>query len=492
MFLQKTKMHNRLFLSVSYLFEEALLISHLTFDLIWEMGSRLLWVWMTIRFIIYVSLLVPGFWRTAFIFLISDYIKKSVRYGNNPRNFLDIYTPVGKHSNCFKNSEEENKHPVVIFISGGAWIIGYKAWCCFMGLLLSQLGIVFVSPDYRNFPQGTISDMTEDVSTAIEWTLENIHLYGGNASYTYLIGQSAGAHVCALSLLNQAYQVARNKAKSCPELGNTNNLHNIKHNLYDDNHNRQFKKWKPEDFKGFIGVAGAYNLVELKEYFNRKGLYADVLLHIMENDFYKHSPLYRLYLNFVPNHESPFKPKPLQNVDFDPHLPYISLVQLKHEETNKNFCSSLRNNKFYYSMFNVDQIDMSSYLKKKKRSKDITKRSEITTNPFLKYPLVLCPMYLFHGGSDQTVPVDGTTTFAKHLATFNVETYLKIYPSKTHTGPIIEDPMEGQDPLVCDILRVIFPNQSLEETVRRIEKVIRGNLKIPKCIISLARRVCPF
>ena len=43
--------------------------------------------------------------------------------------------------------------PVIIFVSGGAWIIGYKCWGALMGKMFSEHGVIFVTPDYRNFPQ---------------------------------------------------------------------------------------------------------------------------------------------------------------------------------------------------------------------------------------------------------------------------------------------------------------------------------------------------
>eukprot|EP01084_Bolivina_argentea_P124003 219741_1 len=122
-----------------------------------------------------------------------------------------------KSSPCLRPRESthhiniNNKYPVVIFLSGGAWIIGYKAWGAFMGMLLAQLGVIFVSPDYRNFPQGTISDMVTDATTAIQWTYDNIHKYGGDKNNIYVTSQSAGAHIGALTMLLQARKIEIHK-----------------------------------------------------------------------------------------------------------------------------------------------------------------------------------------------------------------------------------------------------------------------------------------
>lgn len=79
---------------VTHVFEEAWLIAHLTVNLIGEMGSRIMWLWMTIRFALYVLLLSPAFLRAAFIYTISDFIKKSIVYGPHRRNHLDLYLPI--------------------------------------------------------------------------------------------------------------------------------------------------------------------------------------------------------------------------------------------------------------------------------------------------------------------------------------------------------------------------------------------------------------
>lgn len=196
----------------------------------------------------------------------------------------------------------DNKYPVVVFLSGGAWIIGYRAWGAFMGMLMAQLGVVFVSPDYRNFPQGTINDMVIDATNAIQWTQDNIHKYGGDKNNMYVISQSAGAHIGALMMLLQArkveiykklksYLIQLKHYKKQSKMNNDNNLRNrINNNVSDDikdnsadskilnNEDSEIDEmiktveakllsdeysslWNPQkDLKAFIGIAGPYNL----------------------------------------------------------------------------------------------------------------------------------------------------------------------------------------------------------------------------------------
>ena len=49
-------------------------------------------------------------------------------------------------------------------MTGGAWLIGYKAWGALIGRRLSQRGALVLCLDYRNFPQGRALDMLEDVN----------------------------------------------------------------------------------------------------------------------------------------------------------------------------------------------------------------------------------------------------------------------------------------------------------------------------------------
>ena len=69
-------------------------------------------------------------------YLTDSNIIRNVDYcdGSKKRNLLDIYLPY----NC--NTKTNTRTPVIIFVSGGAWIIGYKLWSALVGRGLSQLG----------------------------------------------------------------------------------------------------------------------------------------------------------------------------------------------------------------------------------------------------------------------------------------------------------------------------------------------------------------
>jgi len=437
-------------------FSDLYLLSHLTITLVCRLGTRLKWVVMLVRFLCYLCLLSVAFWRTAFIFIVSDYIKHGIKYGKNSRNNLDIYF-ANENNPGYRiiTKRKSAKKPVVIFISGGAWIIGYKAWGAFMGMLLCNLGIIFVSPDYRNFPQARISNMVEDVSRAVEWVFKNIDKYGGDINNIYLCSQSAGGHIATLTLLQRAYYIEANKNNN----NNISKFKNIKRFHSELN-------WKPTDLKGFFGIASPFNLVEMKEYFDERGLYTDIVLYVMENNLELNSPFHYLFNHF--NRE------------------FVNLNDVKSSNNNRNNDESDVWSELKINNTKTANVFINDLILKE------TNNNKISTTNLNKYQLKLPPIFLYHGADDLSVPVNGTIVMAKALATFNIDVYLKIYDNKTHTGPIIEDPIQGTDPLVCDLLKVIFPSLTLDKIVHDIEHVMMGGIQLPNIFINAARYVCPF
>ena len=319
---------------------------------------------------------------------------------------------------------QQNKYPVVIFLTGGAWIIGYKAWGAFMGMLLAQLGVIFVSPDYRNFPQGTISDMVEDATNAVQWTKENIHKYGGDKHNMYIVSQSAGAHIGALMMLLQArkneiynklkaflidlkHKRKQNKLHTVVDDDRTSLIERVEKEIMSDNYK---SLWNPQaDIKAFIGIAGPYNIEGMKYYLEERGLYLDVMDKIMENNLRSASPLYCLYDLFLCPNDAEIK----------------SMQSILAKKLRVNTSDEHENGRLVY----VDET--------------LGNQSDLDRILNSKVKLKLPAVYLFHGSADLSCPVSNTKTFSLALASYGVETFVKIYANKSHTAPIIEDPITG-------------------------------------------------
>ena len=112
----------------------------------------------------------------------------------NPRHRLDVYrsrlAPAGKA-------------PVMVYIHGGAWMIGDKReqGKPMMYELVAR-GWVCVAINYRLSPKGTWPDHIVDAKRAVAWVKERIDEYGGDPSFVAVSGGSAGGHLCALLALS--------------------------------------------------------------------------------------------------------------------------------------------------------------------------------------------------------------------------------------------------------------------------------------------------
>ncbi|KAL6994065.1 hypothetical protein U1Q18_012170 [Sarracenia purpurea var. burkii] len=223
---------------------ETYLVTRLAFKLLRYLGVGYRWILQLLALGFYAMLLMPGFLQVAYYYFFSSQVRRSIVYGDLPRNRLDLYLPKNSHGPT----------PVVAFVTGGAWIIGYKAWGSLLGKQLAERDIIVACIDYRNFPQGTISEMVKDVSQAISFVCNNIVEYGGDPNRFYLMGQSAGAHISACALLEQAIEESEGRSVS----------------------------WSVSQIKAYFGISGGYNISSLIDHLHRRGLYSSIFLSIME------------------------------------------------------------------------------------------------------------------------------------------------------------------------------------------------------------------
>ncbi|CAJ2665953.1 unnamed protein product [Trifolium pratense] len=232
---------------IEHVAAETYLITRLAFTLLQYLGVGYRWITKLLALGCYAMLLMPGFLQVAYCYFFSNKVKRSVVYGDQPRNRLDLYLP----------ADVSKPKPVLVFVTGGAWIIGYKAWGSLLGFQLAERGIIVACIDYRNFPQGTISDMVNDTCQGISFVINNIASYGGDPNRIYLMGQSAGAHISSCALLKQATM----------ESGNGDGV-----------------SWSVFQIKAYFGLSGGYNLLNLVDHFHNRGLYRSIFLSIMEGE----------------------------------------------------------------------------------------------------------------------------------------------------------------------------------------------------------------
>lgn len=145
-----------------------------------------------------------------------------LKYGNDPRNRLDVYTPVNLTADV----------PVVVFFYGGSWNSGSRSDYSFVGEALAGRGIVAVIADYRLYPQVHYQGFLEDSARAMGWTREHIRQYGGDPARLYVMGHSAGGYNAAMVALDPKWLAAVDM--------------------------------EPSMLSGWIGLAGAYDFLPVE------------------------------------------------------------------------------------------------------------------------------------------------------------------------------------------------------------------------------------
>lgn len=135
---------------------------------------------------------------------------------------MDVYAPKNAHH-----------LPVVVFFYGGSWQDGKRQWYRWMGETLARHGLVVAIPDYRKYPDVHMDGFMVDAANAVGWMHANAADYGGDAGSLFLMGHSAGAHIAAL--------------------------------LSTDGHWLGRVGMLPKQLAGFIGAAGPYDFLPLKD-----------------------------------------------------------------------------------------------------------------------------------------------------------------------------------------------------------------------------------
>lgn len=288
--------------------DDAFLLTKLFFVLLSWFGVGYMWIWRTLQMFSFITILMPGFLKVmVWWYLTSDRVYRGIEYRKNTfRNQLDIFVPDSINSDLSSsNGDLKKKAPVVIYLNGGAWIIGYKWWSAHMAKIFTDNDIILVSPDYRNFPQVNIKHMMGDTEAAILWVKNNIGSYGGDANNIWVVGHSAGAHIGAMNILNEA---ERERLELHPP--RSSNPHaNDSWNGYTREIIAEEHKpptWRSSSLKGYLGLSGPYDLAGYADHANWRGLYRGVLAAIVRNDLSFYSPSRRVgQAAFNPNFENP-------------------------------------------------------------------------------------------------------------------------------------------------------------------------------------------
>jgi acetyl esterase/lipase len=484
----------------------------------------------------YATILAPAWYWMGRHYFTSPFIHRDIKYGPSHRNDLDIYVPNRKGRELVR--DERHKYPVVVFFTGGAWVIGYKAWMAFAGFALCRMGVLCVTPDYRNHPQGCIDDMLVDVNTAMEWVVAHVEEWGGDINRIYLVGQSAGAHLSALAMLVNAKQYAHTtySKDDCDTVMRphacTTSSDAVEENGSHLPVTSQHATFRPT--LTHVALTAAHQLRRLSS-LAKLALPGSATPPASIVPI--HSPSQRR-LSLYPggsqtqskvNGKEPSDAEVERNKSFShsDHTCHLGPISAPHVVGASLCWSTLL--KGYVGVSGVyDLPAMITHLTKrglpssmlysvmKAGSSDELQRCSplhIARQPWLVHQrhalTLLPPVLLCHGTTDQTVGWNASAEFADVLAQAGLNVEVR-YHGGTHTDPIIEDFLLGDDVLVHDILNMIqrCENPSGEQAKKVLEarekgqkvvdvsKLHRSPISrvplIPSALTLMARKCNPF
>ena len=420
------------------------------------------WVWLMMRifwfsFLLLYQVFLPNVWY----YCTSGHILHGVPYSDvdvtKGRSVLDIYLPSPAYAWIAGMQRRKKKYPVVIFFVGGAWIVGYKAWGALLSRLLCTAGIICFTPDYRNFPQATMSDMLQDYEDAIEWIVDHVAVYGGDPENITIIGQSAGAQLTLTTLL-EAY---RHLSKPGGEPATKSAA------------KRRVKlSQKLLSMKAFVGVSGPYNLPGLIPHFESQGLYSDVTDVIFEAHGMLRAASRRKAARARPRQASllssfcsvPSSADSAGDGSLDSHDDDGGSDSDSDDEEDAAFLSTSETERLggvrgYSPSHIVDDIAMRAALSPASRAGGGVVRNsnnsnssngcvsaaasakEAAANPRLP------PVFLVHGSQDQSVPCSESQRLSEKLRSHGFLSAFKILEGWSHTAPIIEGPFNDREGL---------------------------------------------
>lgn len=114
---------------------------------------------------------------------------------DEPMHRLDIARPVN----------HQGKLPVVIQIHGGAWVYGHKdSYYRYHGMECAKYGYAVLTINYRLGFDHPYPAMLEDIFEVLHWLEANAEAQAFDVNHVYIIGDSAGAHMAALTALIHA------------------------------------------------------------------------------------------------------------------------------------------------------------------------------------------------------------------------------------------------------------------------------------------------
>lgn len=120
--------------------------------------------------------------------------KKHIKYNKtgNRFNYLDISYPKNNNGGL----------PCVIYFHGGGWTCYSKSIYSTLTRRIADMGYVVFNINYSLAPKYKIDRILNDAIDAVKFVINNANDYGGDSSKIFIGGDSAGAHISAMTASN--------------------------------------------------------------------------------------------------------------------------------------------------------------------------------------------------------------------------------------------------------------------------------------------------
>lgn len=171
---------------------------------------------------------------------------KTFSYGPSANAKLDVFAP--------SNAKDL---PVMIFVHGGGWAAGTKEMYSSLAGPFVQSNAICVVVGFDNIPKNTMSELVEQVRSAITWVYKNARQIGVDTNNIYVSGHSSGGHLASMMLVTewQKRGLPKNLFKGGTILSGWTNL-------YPDSLSvrQTYLKLTPKDIKEYSPVDYAQNV----------------------------------------------------------------------------------------------------------------------------------------------------------------------------------------------------------------------------------------
>jgi arylformamidase len=122
--------------------------------------------------------------------------QREFAYGRDVKHRLDFIAP----------KSAAGPVPLVVFIHGGGWSIGDKAYGdAAKATYFTGRGYAYASLNYRLVPDATVEQQGADIAAGLAYLRANARTLGVDPDRIVIMGHSAGAHLAALVASDPAY-----------------------------------------------------------------------------------------------------------------------------------------------------------------------------------------------------------------------------------------------------------------------------------------------